>query len=89
MWELTQGQPWLANALGYEVCFEMATGLERSRTITVEMVDEAKERIILRRETHLNQLVDKLKEPRVRRIIQPMLEGVISNRPCLWTTFNT
>ena len=30
MWELTQGQPWLANALGYEVCFEMATGLERA-----------------------------------------------------------
>jgi hypothetical protein len=25
-WELTQGQPWLVNALGYEVCFEMAAG---------------------------------------------------------------
>ena len=78
MWELTQGQPWLANALGYEVCFEMATGLERSRPITVEMVDEAKERIILRRETHLDQLADKLREPRVRGVIEPILAGQVA-----------
>ena len=78
MWELTQGQPWLANALGYEVCFEMATGLERSRPITAEMVDEAKERIILRRETHLDQLADKLREPRVRGVIEPILAGQVA-----------
>ncbi len=28
--------------------------------MTAEMIDEAKERLILRRETHLDQLVDKL-----------------------------
>jgi hypothetical protein len=39
------------------------------------MIIEAKERLILRRETHLDQLIDKLKEPRVRRVISPMLEG--------------
>lgn len=74
-WELTQGQPWLVNALGYEVCFRMTPGQQRSQLITAELVEEAKERLILRRETHLDQLVDKLKEPRVRRVIQPMLEG--------------
>ncbi len=26
VWDLTQGQPWLVNALGYEVCFEMRGG---------------------------------------------------------------
>ena len=36
---------------------------------------EAKEAIILRRETHLDQLTDKLKEPRVRRVIEPILIG--------------
>ncbi len=75
VWELTQGQPWLVNALGYEVCFRMATGQSRAQPITAAMIGEAKERLILRRETHLDQLVDKLKEPRVRRVIQPMLEG--------------
>jgi len=75
VWELTHGQPWLVNALGYEVCFEMKAGRERSSPITTEMVAEAKERIILRRETHLDQLVDKLSEARVQRVISPMLQG--------------
>lgn len=35
----------------------------------------AKEAIILRRETHLDQLIDKLQEPRVRRVIEPILSG--------------
>lgn len=74
-WRLTQGQPWLVNALAYEVCFEMKTGRDRAVPITAEMVTQAKERIILRRETHLDQLVDKLQEERVRRVISPMLRG--------------
>jgi hypothetical protein len=39
------------------------------------MVLEAKEALILRRETHLDQLIDKLKEARVRRVFGPMLQG--------------
>ncbi len=75
VWELTRGQPWLVNALGYEVCFEMVTGREQSTPITVELVIEAKERLILHRETHLDQLVDKLQEERVRCVIEPILAG--------------
>ena len=75
VWHLTQGQPWLVNALGYEICFEMKEGRDRSTPITAEMVLEAKERIILRRETHLDQLVDKLREERVRNVIEPILAG--------------
>lgn len=75
VWELTRGQPWLINALGYETCFRMKAGRNRSQPITLEMLERAKEQIILRRETHLDQLTDKLKEPRVRRIIEPMLAG--------------
>ncbi len=75
IWRLTQGQPWLVNALGYEVCFEMKAGRDRSTTITAEMVIEARERLILRRETHLDQLADKLHEKRVRNVIEPILAG--------------
>ena len=75
VWELTNGQPWLVNALGYEVCFDMKPNRDRTITITADMVNTAKENIILRRETHLDQLVDKLKEPRVRRVIEPLLSG--------------
>jgi hypothetical protein len=76
VWELTRGQPWLVNALGWEACFKLPAAKDRSRPVTAGMVQEAKEQIILRRETHLDQLVDKLKEPRVQAVIGPMLEGV-------------
>ncbi|MCL2778748.1 MAG: ATP-binding protein [Polyangiaceae bacterium] len=72
---LTGGQPWLVNALANELTQEMPALQDRSQPITLEDVDEAKERLILRRDTHLDILVDKLKEDRVRNIIAPMLQG--------------
>ena len=75
IWELTQGQPWLVNALAYEVTWEMKEGRDRSRPLTAEAVQQAKENLILRRVTHLDQLADKLREPRVRSVIEAILTG--------------
>ncbi|MFW6143300.1 MAG: AAA-like domain-containing protein [Desulfovermiculus sp.] len=75
IWHLSQGQPWLVNALAYETCFKMKEGRDRSLPIVKEMVDQAKENLIARRETHLDQLGDKLQEKRVQRVVTPMLEG--------------
>jgi len=75
IWNFSQGQPWLVNALAYETCFNMETGKNRNIPITANMIHEARERLIERRETHLDQLVDKLKEERVRRVIAPILES--------------
>ncbi|HRX70776.1 MAG: ATP-binding protein [Gammaproteobacteria bacterium] len=75
VWDLTQGQPWLVNALGYEACFKMKAGRDRTQPITVEQIVQAKENLILRRETHLDQLADKLREERVQRVIEPLLTG--------------
>ena len=76
VWELTQGQPWLVNALGYEACFKTKQQRNRSMPITKEMIEQAKENLILRRETHLDQLADKLREERVRRVMIPVLQGM-------------
>lgn len=76
LWELTEGQPWLVNALAYEACFDMKEGRDRAKEITVDMIGRAKENLILRRETHLDQLADKLKEERVRGVIEPILAGL-------------
>jgi hypothetical protein len=75
VWWLTEGQPWLVNALGYETCFKMKAGRERSRPVTRKMIDQAKENLIEQRQTHLDQLTDKLREPRVRRVIEPIMAG--------------
>jgi len=75
VWSLTEGQPWLVNALAYEACFKMKEGRDRQAEITRATIQQAKENLILRRETHLDQLSDKLKEERVRRVIGPILAG--------------
>ncbi|MCP5050400.1 MAG: ATP-binding protein, partial [bacterium] len=76
VWELTEGQPWLVNALAYEICFEMKEGRNREKEITVEMIQQAKENLIIQRATHLHQLSDKLKEDRVRRVLGPILSSL-------------
>ena len=73
VWEATEGQPWLVNALAHEVTYRMKENRDRTITITPEMVYRAQERIIYRRDTHIDILIDKLSEPRVKRVIEPIL----------------
>ena len=73
VWDQTRGQPWLVNALAKEMCFEHEELHLRDRPLAERDVFEACEALILRRETHLDQLTDKLREPRVRRVIEPLL----------------
>ncbi|MDE0625955.1 MAG: ATP-binding protein [Bryobacterales bacterium] len=75
IWELTRGQPWLVNALALEACFEDKAGRDRSRPIGAESIDRARETLIVGRVTHLDQLAARLSEDRVRRVIEPLLEG--------------
>ena len=80
VWALTRGQPWLVNALAYEACFDNRAGRDRSRAITGDAIQDAREELILRRETHLDQLADKLREERVRRVVEPLLSGTEAAR---------
>ncbi len=75
VWELTAGQPWLVNALAHQATWNMKELRDRAKPVTVEVIQRAREELILRRDTHLDQLNDKLSEERVRRIIEPMLSG--------------
>jgi len=74
IFELTQGQPWLVNALGRELCFD-DYAIFWNQTVTKEDVNNAAEILIKRRDVHLDQLADKLTEPKVERIIQSILIG--------------
>ena len=60
VWEATEGQPWLVNALAHEVTYRMKENRDRSVTITPEMIYRAQERIIYRRDTHIDILIYKL-----------------------------
>ncbi|MCH4905338.1 AAA family ATPase [Cylindrospermopsis raciborskii CHAB3438] len=70
---LTQGQPWLVNAIAREITEYMAPDPEIP--ITIELINQAKEILIHRQDTHLDSLAERLREERVRAIIQPILSG--------------
>ena len=75
VWDQSRGQPWLVNALAYQACFKDKANRDRTRTIDAEAVMDAREALVLGRQTHLHQLADKLQEERVRRVVEPVLSG--------------
>jgi len=80
IWHLTQGQPWLVNALALQACFKDKAGRDRSRPIGLAAIHRAKETLVLKRGTHLDHLANQLGEKRVRRVILPMIAGSVNNR---------
>ncbi len=65
--DLSQGHPWLVNALADQIVARDVE--ERGVAVTAAHVEAAKETILLERRTHIDSLVARLREPRVRRIL--------------------
>jgi hypothetical protein len=75
LWLDTAGQPWLVNALGYEATWKDRSKRDRAVPVTLADYRDARERLIQSRATHLDQLADKLKEPRVHSVVANILSG--------------
>jgi hypothetical protein len=73
VYELGQGHPWLTNALA-EICVERLVE-NRSKMLKSRHVEEAKELMIQERRTHIDSLIARLREERVKRIVAPMIVG--------------
>ena len=70
----TCGQPWLVNALARE-CVEKILKSDFTQPVTGALIDQAAEVILRRRDTHIDSLLERLKEPRVRKIVEPVILG--------------
>ncbi|MEO1590564.1 MAG: ATP-binding protein [Cyanobacteria bacterium J06632_22] len=70
---LTQGQPWLVNAIARQLVEQLAP--DPTQDITVRQVEQAKEILIQRQDTHIDSLASILREERVRAVIEPILAG--------------
>jgi len=70
----TCGQPWLVNALARE-CVEELLENDYAQPVTAGLIDEAAEELLCRRDTHIDSLLERLKEARVRRIVEPVILG--------------
>ena len=73
-YRLSGGQPYLVNALA-RWCVEKIHRNDYSRPITAADMAEAKEKIIREQGTHLDSMMEKLDEPRVRHIVEPVMLG--------------
>ncbi|MDR0549236.1 MAG: AAA-like domain-containing protein [Deltaproteobacteria bacterium] len=73
-WYWSEGQPWLVNALAREVVTEQLNN-DFSVTITKDHIDEAAEILIKRRDTHIDSLLERLKEPRVIKVMDFVFAG--------------
>ncbi len=71
--DLSLGQPWLVNALAKEAVEELTD--DSSQPIELSHIEQAKEILIRRQDTHLDSLAERLREPRIRAVIEPMLAG--------------
>ncbi len=82
LWRLTQGQPWLTNALANQIVAKVLDN-DFSQAITLDQVLTAREQLIQRRDTHLDSLVDKLREPQVREIAIAIINGALPDADTL------
>ncbi|MCP4694609.1 MAG: ATP-binding protein [Desulfobacterales bacterium] len=76
LFRLTRGQPWLTNALASQIVKKILKN-DYARTIALSHVTRAREELIQRRDTHLDSLVDKLREPAVKAISEAIIGGEI------------
>jgi hypothetical protein len=70
---ITDGQPFLVNALADLCVTELVP--DRAAPILPAHIEQATERLILARTTHLDSLGQRLREPRVAKIVQAALLG--------------
>ncbi len=79
----TDGQPWLVNAMANHIITRILQN-DTSQEITADIVIQAKEDLIKRRDTHLDSLIDKLQEDKVKKIVIAIMQGNVPN----FNTFN-
>jgi hypothetical protein len=73
-WHLSEGQPWLVNALADDVIVRRFNR-DLSKVVTATDIERASQDLILRHDSHFDSLVDRLMEPRIRKVIEPVIIG--------------
>jgi hypothetical protein len=74
VYEQSGGQPWIVNSLFKRATLRILDD-ESSETVTLELVKQARGQMIEARETHLDSLGARLRDPRVKFVIQTIITG--------------
>ncbi|MDR0876600.1 MAG: PD-(D/E)XK nuclease domain-containing protein [Treponema sp.] len=68
------GQPWIVNSLFMRATMRILDEDSRE-TVTIEHIREAREQMILARETHLDSLAVRMENPQVRKVMETLIAG--------------
>jgi len=74
VFEQSSGQPWIVNSLFNRATMRILPENDYS-TVTIEHIKEAREQMILARETHLDSLAVRIQEPGIRRVMESLITG--------------
>ena len=74
VFEQSKGQPWIVNNLFMRSIMRVLNDEDRD-TVTISHILQAREQIILARETHLDALVYRLDDPRISRVVESIMSG--------------
>jgi hypothetical protein len=72
----SEGQPWLVNALAYEIVVKILKN-NYTAPVTKDLMDQAAEAIIKNRQTHIDSLMERLQDPRVVTIMDSVFAGTL------------
>jgi hypothetical protein len=76
-WYWTEGQPWLVNALARNIIVDQFKD-DYSRNVTANEIEIAVHDLILQNLAHFDSIANRLREPRVRRVIESVIVGAKS-----------
>ena len=72
--EQSRGQPWIVNSLFKRAAMRVLDE-SSAETVTLEHVKEAREQMVLARETHLDALAYRMENPGIRKIMESLMTG--------------
>jgi hypothetical protein len=74
VYEQSGGQPWIVNSLFMRATLRILDE-ESTETVTLEHIRQAREQMIMARETHLDALAYRLEDTSVRNVIESLITG--------------
>jgi hypothetical protein len=76
VYEQSRGQPWIVNSLFMRATMRVLPEDDYSM-VTLAHIKEAREQMVLARETHLDALAYRMEDPRIEKVITTLITGSI------------
>ena len=76
VYEQSRGQPWIVNSLFMRATMRVLKEDDYS-TVKLEHIREAREQMVLARETHLDALAYRMEDPKIRKLMDTLITGEV------------